>query len=72
MAKLTKTHQIADAGELAASGDYHKQLDAMSKFLPVWVNVAVAIPLGYGTMVGWKRIVVTVGEKIGKEHLNYA
>ena len=25
-----------------------------------------------GTMVGWKRIVVTVGEKIGKEHLTYA
>jgi inorganic phosphate transporter, PiT family len=27
--------------------------------------------LGFGTMVGWKRIVVTVGERIGKEHLNY-
>jgi PiT family inorganic phosphate transporter len=34
--------------------------------------VAVALALGLGTMVGWKRIVVTVGEKIGKTHLTYA
>jgi PiT family inorganic phosphate transporter len=34
--------------------------------------VAVAIALGLGTMIGWKRIVVTVGEKIGKTHLTYA
>ena len=42
-----------------------------SSFRP-WVKVAVAIALGLGTMVGWKRIVVTVGEKIGKTHLTYA
>jgi phosphate/sulfate permease len=36
------------------------------------VKVAVALALGLGTMVGWKRIVVTVGERIGKEHLTYA
>jgi PiT family inorganic phosphate transporter len=36
------------------------------------VKVAVAIALGLGTMVGWKRIVITVGEKIGKNHLTYA
>ena len=35
------------------------------------MKVAVAIALGLGTMVGWKRIVVTVGEKIGKSHLTY-
>jgi PiT family inorganic phosphate transporter len=38
----------------------------------LWVKVAVAIALGLGTMVGWKRIVVTIGEKIGKTHLTYA
>jgi PiT family inorganic phosphate transporter len=38
----------------------------------VWVKIAVALALGLGTMVGWKRIVVTVGERIGKEHLTYA
>ncbi|WP_430390283.1 inorganic phosphate transporter [Dyella sp. 20L07] len=42
------------------------------QFIPPWVKVAVALALGLGTMVGWKRIVVTVGEKIGKEHLTYA
>src|SRR5262249_19255082 len=42
-----------------------------TRFIPLWVKVAVALALGLGTMVGWKRIVVTVGEKIGKNHLTY-
>ena len=46
-------------------------MDSATKFIPIWVKVAVAIALGLGTMVGWKRIVVTVGEKIGKSHLTY-
>jgi len=46
-------------------------MDDATKFIPLWVKVAVAIALGLGTMVGWKRIVVTVGEKIGKTHLTY-
>jgi PiT family inorganic phosphate transporter len=52
--------------------NYQKKLDVATKFIPLWVKVAVALALGMGTMVGWKRIVVTVGEKIGKEHLTYA
>jgi PiT family inorganic phosphate transporter len=52
--------------------NYRKHLDASTKFIPTWVKVAVAMALGLGTMVGWKRIVVTVGEKIGKDHLTYA
>src|SRR5450631_3354277 len=51
---------------------YKKQLDHSTKFIPTWVKVAVAIALGLGRMIGWKRIVVTVGEKIGKTHLTYA
>ena len=51
---------------------YRGQVDKATKFIPGWVKVAVALALGLGTMVGWKRIVVTVGEKIGKEHLTYA
>jgi len=51
---------------------YKKSLDAGTRFIPTWVKVAVAFALGLGTMVGWKRIVVTVGEKIGKSHLTYA
>lgn len=49
-----------------------KALDAATQFIPVWVKVAVAIALGLGTMVGWRRIVSTLGEKIGKSRLNYA
>jgi PiT family inorganic phosphate transporter len=51
---------------------FKKQMDDATKFIPLWVKVAVAVALGLGTMVGWKRIVVTVGEKIGKSHLTYA
>jgi len=51
---------------------FKTEIDNATKFIPLWVKVAVAIALGLGTMVGWKRIVVTVGEKIGKTHLTYA
>jgi PiT family inorganic phosphate transporter len=60
----------------AADGEvlknYKHHVDDATKFIPLWVKIAVAIALGLGTMVGWKRIVVTVGEKIGKDHLTYA
>ena len=42
------------------------------EFAPVWVMLMIALSLGVGTMIGWKRIVVTIGEKIGKSHLTYA
>ena len=48
------------------------KLQSGTRFIPVWVKVSVALALGLGTMIGWKRIVVTVGEKIGKTHLTYA
>ena len=51
---------------------FKKSLDGATRFIPLWVKIAVAIALGLGTMIGWKRIVVTVGEKIGKTHLTYA
>jgi PiT family inorganic phosphate transporter len=51
---------------------YKHQLDDVTQFIPPWVKFAVAFTLGLGTMIGWKRIVVTVGEKIGKDHLTYA
>jgi len=60
------------ADENAALKNYKGKVDKATKFIPDWVKVAVALALGLGTMVGWKRIVVTVGEKIGKEHLTYA
>jgi inorganic phosphate transporter, PiT family len=60
------------ADDVTVLNAYKGSLDAATKFIPGWVKIAVAIALGLGTMVGWKRIVVTVGEKIGKTHLTYA
>ncbi len=51
---------------------YKKDVDHATKYIPTWVKIVVAIALGLGTMVGWKRIVITVGERIGKAHLTYA
>ena len=51
---------------------YSDGLLSGTRFIPLWVKICVAIALGLGTMVGWKRIVVTVGERIGKQHLTYA
>jgi PiT family inorganic phosphate transporter len=65
------TPQFA-AADTAVLADYKKHIDNATKFIPLWVKVAVALALGLGTMVGWKRIVVTVGSKIGKDHLTYA
>jgi PiT family inorganic phosphate transporter len=67
----SKSIAVSDADKDALAA-YKKQLDHSTKFIPPWVKVAVAIALGLGTMIGWKRIVVTVGERIGKTHLTYA
>ena len=50
---------------------YRDNLDSFLQYIPTWVKVAVALALGLGTMVGWKRIVVTVGERIGKDHMTF-
>jgi PiT family inorganic phosphate transporter len=70
---LAKSNAIkVSAADKPLLDAYKKQLDHSTKFIPTWVKVAVAIALGLGTMIGWKRIVVTVGERIGKTHLTYA
>jgi PiT family inorganic phosphate transporter len=70
---MQKNHSPAfTAEENAGLKDYKSKLDRSTRFIPNWVKVAVALALGLGTMVGWKRVVITVGEKIGKEHLTYA
>ena len=47
-------------------------LTAYTDYAPRWVIVMISLSLGLGTMIGWKRIVQTIGEKIGKSHLTYA
>ncbi len=75
---------VLDASRIAVKGDaaaaptmkpvkeFQGKLETGTRFIPIWVKVAVAIALGLGTMVGWKRIVITVGEKIGKSEFTYA
>ena len=58
--------------EAATLKEAKGKLEGGTRFIPTWVKVSVAIALGLGTMVGWKRIVITVGERIGKTHLTYA
>ncbi|HSI15324.1 MAG TPA: inorganic phosphate transporter [Chthoniobacter sp.] len=72
IAKLQKGKKISEAEGAPALATFQKELDSVTKYIPDWVKVAVAIALGLGTTIGWKRIVVTVGEKIGKSHLTYA
>ena len=59
------------AAELASVKAYAGQLEQGTRYIPLWVKISVALALGLGTMVGWKRIVKTVGERIGKAHLTY-
>lgn len=72
IAKINRLKGFGDPAEAKALDAYHKQLDSTTNYIPVWVKVAVALCLGFGTMIGWKRIVITVGERIGKTHMSYA
>lgn len=65
-------HLGLNADETKKLAGERKALRGITDYAPTWVLVAIALSLGIGTMVGWKRIVVTVGEKIGKSHLTYA
>ena len=69
---LPKSGVQFTAPEASSLKAYQGLLYSSTRFIPTWVKVSVAVALGLGTMVGWKRIVVTVGERIGKSHLTYA
>lgn len=49
-----------------------KKIDSYAEYAPTWVILLISVALGLGTMIGWKRIVVTISEKIGKTHMTYA
>lgn len=72
LGKILKSGQTFKPEDRKVLSDAREGLRGITSFIPTWVKVAVAIALGLGTMIGWKRIVVTVGEKIGKAHLTYA
>ena len=71
LARMTKAKALPSQLDADATGKYQSTLRGVTNFIPNWVKFAVALALGLGTMIGWKRIVVTVGEKIGKAHLTY-
>ncbi|TVL13294.1 inorganic phosphate transporter [Shewanella algae] len=68
--KLAK--QPLPAAEVSQLKHWRGQLNAITEYAPLWVIVAVALALGCGTMVGWRRIVHTVGEKIGNGGMTYS
>jgi PiT family inorganic phosphate transporter len=70
--KLTKNGAVTDPAAKKAETDFSANVDKLTNDIPDWVKFSVALALGLGTMIGYKRIVVTVGEKIGKSHLTYA
>ena len=72
LAKLVDNKRGATPADRDLLGGDRKELDRATKYIPVWVKVAVALALGCGTMAGWKWIVTTVGEKISRQHLSYA
>jgi PiT family inorganic phosphate transporter len=72
VAAINKSKDVTlPAPEAKSLKDLQKGMESGTRFIPNWVKIAVALALGLGTMVGWKRIVVTVGERIGKTHLTY-
>ena len=72
LAKLAKAKALPAGIDATTAGRLRDSLKSLTFFIPTWVKLAVALALGLGTMIGWKRIVVTVGEKIGKVHMTYA
>jgi PiT family inorganic phosphate transporter len=80
MYMVSETLRLLDkSGALVFAGDdkavikeFRGGIDKLTRFIPTWVKVVIALALGLGTIVGWRRIVITVGEKIGKSHLTYA
>jgi len=70
--KFDKTGQLSNPEIKKMELDFSSSADKLTNYIPAWVKYAVALALGLGTMIGYKRIVVTVGEKIGKSHLTYA
>lgn len=73
LGKLLKGHKLPlDATTEATIKSKIKSTQTLTDYAPLWVIILISVSLGAGTMIGWKRIVVTIGEKIGKSHLTYA
>lgn len=69
---LKKDPDLVTDGKSTEIAQGVKELKSLTDYAPLWAIIMISLSLGVGTMIGWKRIVVTVGEKIGKTHLTYA
>jgi PiT family inorganic phosphate transporter len=72
ISKLDKHKDLKGSDDKKAIAYEKENLEKVTKYIPWWVKIAVALALGLGTMIGWKRIVVTVGERIGNRRMTYA
>lgn len=78
--EVSKNLKVVLADESISINQYRKNIideemtsaRAYTEYSPWWVILMISLSIGLGTMIGWKRIVVTIGEKIGKTHMNYA
>jgi PiT family inorganic phosphate transporter len=60
------------AGDKKKAQGYAKELGQAVEYAPLWVRMLSAFCLGIGTMIGYKRIVKTLGERLGRLHLTPA
>jgi low-affinity inorganic phosphate transporter len=72
MARQVSKFSGLEAAEKTDLNRLRKDITAATEYAPVWVIFAVALALGIGTVVGWKRVVITVGERIGKQGMSHA
>jgi PiT family inorganic phosphate transporter len=70
--KLSELHDHPLPAQVQELVIHANGLRKFTDYAPLWVIVLIALSLALGTMIGWERIVVTIGEKIGKSHLTYA
>lgn len=73
ISKLESSKKLTlQPGQIRVFKETLKKMKTNTEYAPRWVILLISLSLGLGTMIGWKRIVVTIGEKIGKTHLTYA
>ena len=69
--KIAKINDVSSEDKVQIN-KLRKEITATTEFAPLWVILAVALALGLGSMTGWRRVVRTVGEKIGKTGMTYS
>jgi inorganic phosphate transporter, PiT family len=71
MSELTHVGEVAgaDPADKTKAVALQKQMGPPVEYAPIWVRALSALCLGAGTMVGYKRVVRTLGERLGRSHM---